>query len=121
MKRVHNDGTVDQNTKYPTSEIDQNGENEMQSLKNSGSDAEIVEQKELTKGKNYPEKTTADGQPIKITMTTFNCPICYKELTTRTSKKFKRECLKTHILAEHTDSDLKFVSKFKNVQLPKII
>ena len=115
MERVHNDGTVDQSTKYPTSEIDQNGENEMQSLKNSGSDAEIVEQKELTKGKNYPEKTTADGQPIKITMTTFNCPICYKDLTTRTSKKFKRECLKTHILAEHTDSDLKFVSKFKNV------
>ena len=75
----------------------------------------------LNKGKKYPEKTTADGQPIEITITTFICPICNKELTTRSSKKFyKRECLKTHILAEHTDSDLKFVSKFKNIYLLKI-
>jgi hypothetical protein len=80
----------------------------------------INKQKKLKKGKNHPEKTTADGQPTEIKITTFICPICYKELTTRSSKKFKRECLKTHILAEHTDSDLKFVGKFKNVYLPKI-
>ena len=75
----------------------------------------------LNKGKKEKEKTTADGQPIEITITTFICPICDKELTTRSNKKFyKRECLKTHIMAEHTESDLKFVSKFKNIYLLKI-
>ena len=43
MQRVHGEGNVNK-SEYPTTEIDQNGENEMQSLKNSGSDSEIVEE-----------------------------------------------------------------------------
>ena len=62
MKRVHNDGTVDQNTKYPTSEIDQNGENEMQSLKNSGSDAEIVEERTSGPAKTGPGWTWSESE-----------------------------------------------------------
>ena len=62
MKRVHNDGNVDQNTKYPTSEIDQNGENEMQSLKNSGSDAEIVEERTSGPAKNGPGWTWSESE-----------------------------------------------------------
>ena len=75
----------------------------------------------LNKGKKEKEKTTADGQPIEITITTFICPLCNKELTTRSNKKFyKRECLKTHILAEHTESDLNIVSKYKIIYLLEI-
>ena len=62
MKRVHNDGTVDQNTKYPTSEIDQNGENEMQSLKNSGSDTEIVEERTSGPAKTGPGWTWSESE-----------------------------------------------------------
>ena len=61
MKRVHNEGTVNA-SKYPTSEIDQNGENEMQSLKNSGSDSEIVEERTSGPAKTGPGWTWSDSE-----------------------------------------------------------
>ena len=62
MKRVHNEESANQNTKYPTSEIDQNGENEMQSLKNSGSDAEIVEERTSGPAKTGPGWTWSESE-----------------------------------------------------------
>ena len=61
MKRVHNEGTVNK-SKYPTSEIDQNGENEMQSLKNSGSDTEIVEERISGPAKTGPGWTWSESE-----------------------------------------------------------
>ena len=61
MKRVHNEGTVNA-SKYPTSELDQNGENEMQSMKNSGSDAEIVEEWTSGPAKTGPGWTWSESE-----------------------------------------------------------
>ena len=61
MKRVHNEGTVNA-SKYPTSELDQNGENEMQELKNSGSDAEIVEERTSGPAKTGPGWTWSESE-----------------------------------------------------------
>ena len=61
MKRVHSEGTVNE-SKYPTSEIDPNGENEMQSLKNSGSETEIVEERTSGSAKTGPGWTWSESE-----------------------------------------------------------
>ena len=58
MKRVHNEGTVNA-SKYPTSELDQNGENEMQLLKD---DPEIVEERTSDPAKTGPGWTWSESE-----------------------------------------------------------